>query len=93
MADEGDRAMAKIIAALVLLLSATSVGLAQSQTGANFGTPFSGTAAARSGGHNYYHARYRNTGGQSANGGGGARGEVDASDSNSSLAAAARARR
>jgi hypothetical protein len=91
MADEGDRAMAKIIAALVLLLSATSVGLAQSQSGANFGTPFSGTAAARSGGHHYYHARYRSTGGQSANGGGG--GEVDASDSNSSLAAAARARR
>ena len=85
--------MTNIVAALALLLGATSAGLAQSQSGGNFGTPYSGTAAARSGGH-YYHARYRNTGGQSANGGAGAGGgEVDASDSNSSLAAAARARR
>ncbi len=39
--------MAKIIVALGLLLSATTAGLAQSQTGANFGTPYSGTAGAR----------------------------------------------
>ena len=86
--------MTNIVAALALLLGATSAGLAQSQSGGNFGTPYSGTAAARSGGHSYYHARYRSGGGQSANGGAGAGGgEVDASDSNSSLAAAARARR
>ena len=85
--------MTNIVAALALLLGATSAGLAQSQSGGNFGTPYSGTAAARSGGHSYYHARYRSSGGQSANGGARAGGEVDASDSNSSLAAAARARR
>jgi hypothetical protein len=89
--------MTKFIAALVLLLSATSAGWAQSQSGGNFGTPFSGTAAARSGGHYYGHARYRNAGGQRAhnggNGGGGGR-EIDASDSNpSTLSAAAHARR
>jgi hypothetical protein len=92
--------MTKFIAALVLLLSATSAGWAQSQSGGNFGTPFSGTAAARSGGHYYGHARYRNAGGQGAhnggNGGGGGGGgrEIDASDSNpSTLSAAAHARR
>ena len=89
--------MTKFIAALVLLLSATSAGWAQSQSGGNFGTPFSGTAAARSGGHYYGHARYRSAGGQGAHnggdGGGGGR-EIDASDSNpSTLSAAAHARR
>jgi hypothetical protein len=80
MAGEGDRAMAKIIVALVLLLSATATGLAQSQSGANFGTPYSGTAGARNGGHYYSHAR--SSGGQSARGGGGGGGggEVDARD-------------
>jgi hypothetical protein len=91
--------MTKIIAALVLLLSATSAGWAQSQSGGNFGTPFSGTAAARSGGHYYGHARYRSAGGQGAHnggdgGGGGGGREIDASDSNpSTLSAAAHARR
>jgi hypothetical protein len=82
MADEGDRAMAKIIVALVLLLSATAAGLAQSQSGANFGTPYSGTAGARNGGHYYSHARSNDSGGQSARGGGGGGGggEVDARD-------------
>jgi hypothetical protein len=79
MADEGDRAMAKIIVALALLLSATTAGLAQSQTGGNFGTPYSGTAGARNGGHSYSHARSHDSGGQSARGGGGG-GEVDARD-------------
>jgi hypothetical protein len=80
MADEGDRAMAKIIVALGLLLSATTAGLAQSQSGANFGTPYSGTAGARNGGHYYSHARSNDSGGQSARGGGGGGGEVDARD-------------
>jgi hypothetical protein len=80
MADEGDRAMAKIIVALGLLLSATTAGLAQSQSGANFGTPYSGTAGARNGGHNYAHARSHDSGGQSARGGGGGGGEIDARD-------------
>jgi hypothetical protein len=81
------------------LLSATSAGWAQSQSGGNFGTPFSGTAAARSGGHYYGHARYRSAGGQGAHnggdgGGGGGGREIDASDSNpSTLSAAAHARR
>jgi hypothetical protein len=82
MADEGDRAMAKIIVALVLLLSATAAGLAQSQSGANFGTPYSGTAGARNGGHYYSQARSHDSGGQSARGGGGGGGggEIDARD-------------
>jgi hypothetical protein len=85
MADEGDRAMAKIIVALALLLSATTAGLAQSQSGANFGTPYSGTAGARNGGHYYSHARSHDGGGQSARSsgggsGGGSGGEVDARD-------------
>jgi hypothetical protein len=73
--------MAKIIVALGLLLSATAAGLAQSQSGANFGTPYSGTAGARNGGHYYAHARSHDSGGQSARGGGGAGGgEIDARD-------------
>ena len=71
--------MAKIIVALGLLLAATTAGLAQSQSGANFGTPYSGTAGARNGGHYYSHARSHDNGGQSARGGGGG-GEVDARD-------------
>jgi hypothetical protein len=84
MADEGDRAMANFIVALGLLLAATTAGLAQSQSGANFGTPYSGTAGARNGGHYYSHARSQDSGGQSARGGGGGGGggggEIDARD-------------
>jgi hypothetical protein len=80
MADEGDRAMANFIVALGLLLAATTAGLAQSQSGANFGTPYSGTAGARNGGHYYSHARSHDSGGQSARGGGGGGGEIDARD-------------
>lgn len=74
--------MAKIIVALVLLLGATTAGLAQSQSGGNFGTPYSGTAGARNGGHYYSHARSHDSGGQSTrgNGGGGGGGEIDARD-------------
>ena len=74
--------MAKIIVALVLLLGATTAGLAQSQSGGNFGTPYSGTAGARNGGHSYSHARSHDSSGQSArgNGGGGGGGEIDARD-------------
>ena len=73
--------MAKIIVALVLLLGATAAGLAQSQTGGNFGTPYSGTAGARNGGHYYSHVRSNGGGGQSARGnGGGGGGEIDARD-------------
>jgi hypothetical protein len=81
MADEGDRAMANFIVALGLLLAATTAGLAQSQSGANFGTPYSGTAGVRNGGHYYSQARSHDSGGQSARGGGGGGGgEIDARD-------------
>jgi hypothetical protein len=80
MADEGDRAMANFIVALGLLLAATTAGWAQSQSGANFGTPYSGTAGARNGGHYYSPARSHDSGGQSARGGGGGGGEIDARD-------------
>ena len=63
--------MAKIIVALALLLSATTAGLAQSQSGGSFGTPYSGTAGARNGGHYYSHARSHDSGSESARGSGG----------------------
>ncbi len=56
--------MTKIITALVLLLSATSVTLAQSQPnygpngpsrGDCYGAPYSGTVAARCNGHHWHH--------------------------------------
>ena len=82
--------MAKIIVALVLLLGATTAGLAQSQSGGNFGTPYSGTAGARNGGHSYSHARSHDSGGQSARGnggsGGGGGGEIDARDASTPVA-------
>ncbi|HMG79541.1 MAG TPA: hypothetical protein VK591_12720 [Xanthobacteraceae bacterium] len=80
--------MAKIIVALVLLLGATSAALAQSQSGGNFGTPYSGTAGARNGGHYNSHARSHDSGGQSArgNGGGGGGGEIDARDASTPVA-------
>jgi hypothetical protein len=69
----------KLLVAALLILGATSAALAQSQTGGNFGTPYSGTAGARNGGHYYSHARTRDSGGQNARGGGGG-GEIDARD-------------
>ena len=75
--------MANFIVALGLLLGATTAGWAQSQSGANFGTPYSGTAGARNGGHYYSHARSNGGGGQSTRGnggGGGGGGEIDARD-------------
>ena len=68
----------KLLVAALLILGATSAALAQSQTGGNFGTPYSGTAGARNGGHYYSHARSRDSGGQNARGGSG--GEIDARD-------------
>jgi hypothetical protein len=58
--------MTKIIIAAALLLSATSLGWAQSQPnygpngparGDCFGSPYSGSIAARCGSHHYYHRR------------------------------------
>jgi hypothetical protein len=69
----------QVVVAAALILGATAAALAQSQTGSNFGTPYSGTAGARNGGHYYAHARVRDSGGQSARGGGGG-GEIDARD-------------
>jgi hypothetical protein len=72
----------KLLVAALLILGATSASLAQSQTGSNFGTPYSGTAGARNGGHYYSHARTHDSGGQNARGGGGGGGggEIDAHD-------------
>jgi hypothetical protein len=72
----------RLLLASLLTLGATTAGLAQSQTGGNFGTPYSGTAGARNGGHYYSHVRSNGGGGQSArgNGGGGGGGEIDARD-------------
>jgi hypothetical protein len=71
----------RLLLASLLTLGATTAGLAQSQTGGNFGTPYSGTAGARNGGHYYSHARSNGGGGQSARGnGGGGGGEIDARD-------------
>ena len=75
----------RLIIALALLIGAASAGLAQSQAGSSFGTPFSGSAASRSGGGHVY-ARHRDSGGggsggQSPQSGGG---ERDARDSGGS---------
>jgi hypothetical protein len=71
----------RLLLASLLTLGATTAGLAQSQTGGNFGTPYSGTAGARNGGHYYSHARSNGGGGQSTRGnGGGGGGEIDARD-------------
>jgi hypothetical protein len=59
--------MKPTIAALLLLISATSIAMAQSQPnfGPNgpsrsdcFGEPYSGSAAGRCGGHHYGHHHY-----------------------------------
>ena len=73
--------MTKVIAAMALLVGVTTVAAAQSQTGSNFGTPYSGTAAAR-GGHTYSHARARSSGdgGDNEQSGRGSGAEVDARD-------------
>jgi hypothetical protein len=68
------------LVAALLILGATSAALAQSQTGSSFGTPYSGTAGARNGGHYYSHARTRDSGGQNARSGGAGGGEIDARD-------------
>jgi hypothetical protein len=72
------------VLATAMVLSATAIGRAQSQTGANFGTPYSGSAASRSnGGGSYTHSHHRDTGGQSARDSGASGGgrEIDARDS------------
>lgn len=48
--------MTRFLIALALVLGATSVGLAQSQTGGNFGVPMGGASGFHSGGHYYGHA-------------------------------------
>lgn len=53
--------MTRFLIALALVLGATSVGLAQSQTGGNFGVPMGGASGFHSGGHYYGHARERTT--------------------------------
>jgi hypothetical protein len=58
----------------IILSGAPATGWAQSQTGSNFGTLPSGSAASRSnGGSSYSHSRHRDSGGgeQSAHGNGG----------------------
>jgi hypothetical protein len=72
------------VLATAMVLSATAAGRAQSQTGGNFGTPYSGSAASRSNsGGSYTHSHHRDTSGDSERGNGG--GEKDARDSDASL--------
>jgi hypothetical protein len=83
--------------ATVFLLGAAQAGVAQSQTGSNFGVPYSGSAQSRSnnGGSSYAHARRRSGGdsdNQSSSGGsnGGGR-EIDARDAEGSAPVARQA--
>jgi hypothetical protein len=80
---EGVRTMmAKpVVLAAVILLSVPAACLAQSQSGSNFGVPYSGAAISRSNGGGYAHARHRDSSDQNAHsssGGGGQ--ETDARD-------------
>jgi len=83
--------------AIAFLLSVTHVSHAQSQTGGNFGVPYSGSAAARSnnGGSSYVHTRRGKSdsddqsSGRASNGGGGH--EIDARDSEGSAPTARQA--
>jgi hypothetical protein len=84
-----------LIAATFLLGTAQS-GFAQSQTGSNFGTPYSGSAASRSngGGSSYVHVRRRSndsddqSSSRGSNGGGR---EIDARDAEGSAPVARQA--
>jgi hypothetical protein len=87
--------------AIALLLGAAQAGFAQSQTGSNFGVPYSGSAASRSnnGVSSYVHVR-RHTGsdtgdqgsnGSSGNGSSGGGREIDARDAEGSTPVARQA--
>jgi hypothetical protein len=82
-------AMKELLLASSLLLSTTAGCLAQSQTGSNFGTPYSGSAATRSnGGGSHVHSHHRDWSEQSARGSGG---EIDARDSSGAASVARQA--
>jgi hypothetical protein len=82
--------------AIAFLLSVTHISHAQSQTGSNFGVPYSGSAAARSnnGGSSYVHTRRGKSdsddqsSGRASSGGGH---EIDARDSEGSAPTARQA--
>jgi hypothetical protein len=69
--------------AALFLLSAPALCLGQSQSGSNFGVPYSGAAISRSNGGGYVHSRHRDSSDQNAHSGGGGGGgqEIDARDS------------
>jgi hypothetical protein len=61
--EDGDQTMKTLVLTVAVLLTATSLSLAQSQRnfgpngpagGDSFGAPYSGTAGARHAGHGYY---------------------------------------
>ena len=97
----GDRAMKCCLLVAAFVLSAIQTGLAQSQTGSNFGTLYSGAAGARLKGGNssYVHTRRRSDDSDAQSSGGGNRGgsgngggrEIDARDAEGSAPVARQA--
>jgi hypothetical protein len=77
--------MAKpVLLAAVILLNAPAVCLAQSQSGNNFGVPYSGAAIHRSNGGGSVHSRHRDSSDQNTHSGSGDGGqETDARDAGS----------
>jgi hypothetical protein len=73
----------KFLLAAAIVFGATAMAWAQSQTGGNFGTPYSGSAASRANsGGPYVHSHHRDTsGGAHDNVGGSGGREIDARDS------------
>ncbi len=71
-----------LLVSVAILLSAPAASLAQSQSGGNFGVPYSGAAISRSNG-GYVHSRHRDNSDQNARGRGGR--EIDARDAGAEL--------
>jgi hypothetical protein len=61
-----------VLLSAAILLTAPGASLAQSQSGGNFGVPYSGAAISRSNG-GYIHFRHRDNSDQNARSGGGGR--------------------
>jgi hypothetical protein len=73
--------MAKtVLLATVILMAGPAACLAQSQSGSNYGVPYSGAAISRSNGGGYVHSRHRDSGDHESHSSGGGGGETDARD-------------
>ena len=79
-----------LLVSAAILLSAPAASLAQSQSGGNFGVPYSGAAISRSNG-GYTHSRHRDNSDQNASSRGGSGPEIDARDAGAAFPVARQA--